>query len=113
MKMNLTEDSASIGEPFSKHARKARGITSTKIFCDMFNKLLMTSVGPLISLSLMTSLRQRKTRLLALTDFPTMPTSVLVARVRSSSFVLTKVSWEGSAILDCFAESRTVFIPKT
>ena len=56
MKMNLEEDSANIGEPFSKHAWKARDITSTKIFCDMSNKLLMTSVGPLIRPSLMTSL---------------------------------------------------------
>ena len=44
-KMNLEEDFVSIGEPFSKHAWKARDITSTKIFCDMSNKLLMTSVG--------------------------------------------------------------------
>ena len=69
MKMNLEQDFVSIGEPFSRHARKARGITSMKIFCDMFNKLSMTSVGPLIRLSLMTSLLLRKTRLLALTEF--------------------------------------------
>ena len=50
------EDFVSIGEPFSRHSRKARGITSMKIFCDMFNKLLMTSVGLLIRLRLMTSL---------------------------------------------------------
>ena len=32
------------GEPFSKHVWKARDITSTKIFCDMSNRLLMTNV---------------------------------------------------------------------
>ena len=53
MKMNLKEDFVSIGEPFSRHAKKAR-VTNTKIFCEMFNKLLMKSVGLLIRLSLMT-----------------------------------------------------------
>ena len=43
-------------EPFSRHSRNARGITNTKIFCDMSNNLFMTSVGLLIRLSLMTSL---------------------------------------------------------
>ena len=58
--MNLEEDLVIIGEPFSRRARKARGISNTKIFCDMFNKLLMTSVGLLIRLSLMTSLLFKK-----------------------------------------------------
>ena len=56
MKMNLEEDFVSIGEPFSRHARKDRDITNMKIFCDLFNKLLMTSIGLLIRLSLMNSL---------------------------------------------------------
>ena len=60
MKMNQEEDFVSIGEPFSKHAKKARDITNMKIFCDMFNKLLMTSVGLLIRLSLTTSLLKKK-----------------------------------------------------
>ena len=38
MKMNLSEDFVSTGEPFSKHARKARGIINIKMFCDLFNK---------------------------------------------------------------------------
>ena len=54
--MNLEEDFEIIGEPFSRHARKARGVTNTKIFFDLFDKLLMASVGLLIRLSLMTSL---------------------------------------------------------
>ena len=54
--LSLAKDFVSIGEPFSRHARKARGITSTKIFCDLFNKLLMTSIRLLIRLSSMTSL---------------------------------------------------------
>ena len=32
MKMNLVEDFVSTGEPFSKHARKARGIINMKRF---------------------------------------------------------------------------------
>ena len=56
MRMNLEEDFVIIEEPFSRHARKAQGITNMKIFCDMFNKLLMTSVELLIRLSLMTLL---------------------------------------------------------
>ena len=56
MKMNLEEDFVSIGETFSRHAKKARDITNMKIFCDMFNTLLMTSVGLLIKLNLMNSL---------------------------------------------------------
>ena len=55
-KMNQGEDFVSIGGPFSRHARKAPDIISTKIFCDMFNKLLMRPVGPLTRLSLITSL---------------------------------------------------------
>ena len=94
IRMNLEENFEIIGEPFSRHARKARAITNTKIFCDMFNKLLMTSVGLLIRLSLMTSLLQRKTRLLALTKFPTVPAGLLVAWVRSSSLMLKMLSWK-------------------
>ena len=32
MKMNLEEDFVNTGEPFSRHAKKARGITNMKIF---------------------------------------------------------------------------------
>ena len=46
-KMNQVEGFVSIGEPFSKHVLKARGITSTKIYCGMFRKLLTISVGPI------------------------------------------------------------------
>ena len=56
MRMNLEEDFVTTGEPFSRHSRKARGLTNTKILCDLFNKLLMTSVGLLIRLNLMNSL---------------------------------------------------------
>ena len=41
--------------PFAKHARKARGIINMMRFCDMFNKLMMPSIGLLIRLSLTTS----------------------------------------------------------
>ena len=52
MRMNLEEDFVSTREPFSKHVWKARFIINMKRFCDLFNKLLMTSVGLLIRLSL-------------------------------------------------------------
>ena len=90
--VNLEEDFVSIGEPFSKHAWKDRDITSTKIFCDMSKKLLMTSVGLLIRLSLTTSLLQRKIRLLALTEFLMVPADVLVVWVRNSSLMLVELA---------------------
>ena len=62
MKMTLVEDSVYTGEPFSKHARKARGFTNMKIFYDLFNTLLMTSVGLWIKLNLINSLHWRMTR---------------------------------------------------
>ena len=46
------------------------GTKHMKRFCDLFSKLLMTSFGQLIGLNLMTSLLQRKTRFLDLTEFP-------------------------------------------
>ena len=81
----LTLDFVSIGEPFFKHAQKARGIINMLKNCDLFNKLLMTPIGPLFRLSLTTSLLQRKTQLLDLTEFPTVPTDVLVVLAYSSS----------------------------
>ena len=42
----------------------------------------------------MTSLLQRKTRLLALTEFPMVPTGVLVAWARNSSLMLKELSWK-------------------
>ena len=83
-KMNLEEDFVSMGEPFSKHARKARGIINMKRFCDLFNKLLMTSIDA--------SLLQRKIRLLALTEFLMVPADVLVVWVRSSSLMLVELA---------------------
>ena len=111
--MTLVEDHVSIGETSSKLDRKVRGISNMMIFCDMFNKLLVTSIGLLIRLSLMISLLGKKTRLLVLTEFLTVFTAVLVGLVRSSSIVLINFVLEGNTIPDCFAESRTVFIPKT
>ena len=90
---------------------EGRGITSTKIYCHMFNKLLMTSVGPLIRLTLMTSLLRRKTRLLALTEFPAVSTGVLVAWVRSSSLMRFELSWKEVLFLMGFADSR-IFTPR-
>ena len=61
-KMNQDEGFASIGDPFFKPASRARGITSTKISCGMFRKLLTISVRPLIVSNLMNSLLWRKIR---------------------------------------------------
>ena len=102
-----------IGEPFSKHAGKARSITNMKRFFELFNKLLMTSVGLLIRLSLMISLLPRKTQPLGLTVFPTVSTDVLVALVRSSSIVIFKPFWREVLFPDCFAENGTVLGIKT
>ena len=46
-KMNQEEGFVSIGGPFFKPASRARDITSTKISCGMFRKLLTISVGTL------------------------------------------------------------------
>ena len=54
-KMNQEEGVASIGGPLFKPASRARGITSSKISCGTFKKLLTISVGPLIVPSLMHS----------------------------------------------------------
>ena len=80
-----------------------------KKFCALFRKLLMTSIGLLTRLSLMISLLPRKTQPQDLMEFPAVSTDVLVALVQRSSFMLIKPR----NIPDCFAESRTVFIPKT
>ena len=113
MKMILEEDSVNIGEPFSRHEMKDRDIINMKIFYDLSNMHLTTSAGLLIKPSLTTSLPLRKIPLLALMEFPTAFTDVLVAWVRSSSFMLMKLYWREVPFLDCFAESRTIFIPKS
>ena len=113
MKMNQEEDFVSIEEPFSKHARKARGITNTKIFCDMCNKLLMTSVGPLIRLSLMTSLHEKKDSAPGLDGIPYGVYRCAGGLGSKFLFDACKAVLEGSTIPDCFAQGRTVFIPET
>ena len=44
---------------------------------------------------------------------PAVSAGVLVVWVRSSSLMLTKLFWKEVPFPDCFAERRTVFIPKT
>ena len=77
-RMQKEEDSVSIGNPFSKTASRAQDITNTKIYCDMFRKLLVVSAGPLIVLNYMSSLSERKILLLALMEFHMVYTSVLL-----------------------------------
>ena len=100
----------SIGEPFSRHARKARGITSMKTFCGMSNRLLMTSVGPLIRLSLFAVKKNSAPG----------PDGIPYGAYRCAGGLGSQILFnayravlEGSAIPDCFAESRTIFIPKS
>ena len=102
-----------MGEPFSRHARKARGITNTKIFCDMFNKLLMTSRWTIDHAEFDDLLALKK-------DSAPGPDRIPYGACRcagglGSTFLFNayKAVLEGSAIPDCFAESKTVFIPKT
>ena len=81
-----------------------------KKFYDLFNKLLMTPIGLLIKLSLMTSLLQRKTQLLDLTEFPTVSTDVLVALARSSSLMLVKPFWrEGIFLIVLLKKSDSLY----
>ena len=98
--MNQEEDYVSTGEPFFMHVWKARDITSTKIFCDLFNKLPMTSIGLLTRLSLMSSLLPRGTQPLDPTEFLVVSADVPVALDLSSSFTPLKPSWrEGTFLL--------------
>ena len=99
----------SIGETLSKHARKARGITNTKIFGDMFNKLPMTSVGPLIRLSLMTSLHLNTDSAPGLDGIPYGIYRCAGGLGSKFLFNAYKAVLAGSTIPHCFAENRTVF----
>ena len=87
-KMNQGEGYVSIGDPFSKHASRARGITNTKIFCGMFRRLLTKSIGPLIRPSLTSSLPRRKILHLAPMEFHMALTDVRVDWTPSSSSTL-------------------------
>ena len=62
-------------------------------------KLLMTSLGLLTKLSLMTSLLPRRTQPLDLTEFLMVSTDVLVALVRNFSFTPIKPFWRGGTSL--------------
>ena len=94
MRVNLEEDLVSIGEPFSRHAKKARGITNMIFFYDVFKRLLTTSAGLLINLSLTTSLLWRMIRLLVLMEFHLVPANVPGILVRNSSLMLTELFWK-------------------
>ena len=56
---------------------------------------------------------KKETQLLTLTEFITVSTVVLLALVRSFLFHAYQAVFVGSTIPDRFAESKTVFIPKT
>ena len=89
--MTLVKGFVSTGEPFSKHARKARDITNMMVFYDALKK--DSAPGP-----------------------DGIPYGVYrCAGGLGSKFLFRayRAVLEGSTIPDCFAESRTVFIPKT
>ena len=113
IKMNLLADFVSIGEPFSKHVRKARGTFNMKRFCDLFSKLLMTSSGLLMGLNLMTSWLQKKDSAPGPDGIPYGVYRCADAWVRSYFEMLIKPSWKEVAIPDWFAESRTIFTTLT
>ena len=110
--MNLAEYFVSTGEPFSKNARKARGMINMKKFCELFNKLLITSI---------ITIDQAEFDVLALKkDSAHGPDGIPYGVYRCAGGFGSKFLYrayqavlEGCTIPDCFAESRTVFIPKT
>ena len=113
MKTTLVEDYVNTGETSSKLDRKVLDISNMMIFCDMFNKLLMTSIGLLIGLNLMTYLLGKETSAPG-------PDRILYVVYRCAGGLGSKLLdrayqgiLEGNTIPDCFAESRTFFIPKT
>ena len=101
------------GVRLSKHAPKVQGITTTKIYLDMFKKLLTTSAGLSTKMNWTSSWPQRRNLLLVLIEFRTAFTDVREVWVRGFRFVHTKHVLEGGSLPELFAKSRTVFIPKS
>ena len=108
--MNLVQDFVSTGEPFSRHARKARGIINMKRFVQQATDDISWTID-----------QAEFDDLLALKKYSApgpdrIPYGVYrCAGGLGSKFLFRacKPVLEGSTIPDCFAESRTVFIPKT
>ena len=111
--MNLEEDFVSIGEPFSRHARKARGITSTKIFCDMSRQAPDDIRWTMDQAEFDDLFALKKDSARGLDGIPY--GAFGCARGLGSQFLFNayRALVEGSAVPDHFAESRTSFIPKT
>ena len=112
MKMTLVEDCVSTGEPFSKQAKKARDITNMMIFCDTFNKLPMTSIG-LDRAEFDDLLASKKDSAPGLDGIPSGIYRFAGGLGSKFLFHAYQAVLEGRNVPTCFAERRTVFIPKT
>ena len=111
-KMNQAEGYVIIGVQSFRRALKAKGTTTMRTSCDTFRKLLMTSAGKSTKTSLTNSLRHRRNPLQALMRFRSAVTGVRGDWVRR--FYSTRTNMvEGGTVPALFAESRTVFIPKS
>ena len=113
MKMNLVEDFVSIGEPFSKLARKVRDITNMMIFL-RYVQQAPDDISWIIDQAEFDDLLALKK------DSAPGPDGIPYGVYRCAGGLGSKFLFrsyqavlEGSTIPDCFAESRTVFIPKT
>ena len=108
--MNQAEGHVIIGVRISKHVMKAKGTITMIPSCDIFRKILMTSAGKSTGTSLTSSWPQRMNLLLALMGFRAASTDVREGWIHSFSY---KHVLEGGTIPALFAESRSVFIPKS
>ena len=112
-KRNQAEGSLSTGVRYSKHTPKVRGITNLKMYCNLFRKHLTTSAGSLTEMSLTNSLPQKKESALGPDGIPYSVHRCAGGLGSQFLFNAYKYLLEEGTIPEHFAESRTVFIPKT
>ena len=104
---------ANIGARFSKHALKARGTIAMRLSCDTSRKHRRTFAGKLKETNLMNSWPQKRSPLCALMGFQRASTDVREPWVLSFSKTHTNMRLRVAPIPVLFAESRTLFIPKS
>ena len=113
MRMNLEEDFVIIGEPFSRHARKARGITNTKDILRYVQQAPNDINWTFDQAEFDDHLALKKNSAPGPDGIPYGVSRCAGGLGSKLLFSAHKAVLEGSTIPDCFAESRTVFIPKT
>ena len=111
--MNLEEDFVIIGEPFSRHARKARGITNTKDILRYVQQAPNDINWTFDQAEFDDHLALKKNSAPGPDGIPYGVSRCAGGLGSKLLFSAHKAVLEGSTIPDCFAESRTVFIPKT